>query len=298
MKVITPTQITDSLFVSSSVAENDHPEWGAATAYTPGDLVIIAADHDRYEALTSHTNKPPATNPGDWLYLGKTNRWQMFDEKVGTVTTSVGSLTVKLNPGIVNAVALLNVTGPSAASVKVTDPIDGVVYDRTVALYDPTNVVDWWSYFFEEIRRKEFSLLLDLPTYRGGELEITLITTPEGQVSIGACVVGKLYQHGRSVQQGAAVGIQDYSRKNRDDFGNVEVVERAFNKRARWSLLIPNSEIDIFISRLAALRAVPAVYIGSELYASTIVYGFYRDFDVVVSYPLHSECSLELEGLV
>jgi hypothetical protein len=39
------------------------------------------------------------------------------------------------------------------------------------------------------------------------------------------------------------------------------------------------------------------LWIGTEEYESTIVYGFYKNFDILIAYPEHSECSLEIEGL-
>jgi hypothetical protein len=38
--------------------------------------------------------------------------------------------------------------------------------------------------------------------------------------------------------------------------------------------------------------------VGSDLYASMIVYGFYKDFSIVLSYPSFSICEIEVEGLV
>ena len=48
---------------------------------------------------------------------------------------------------------------------------------------------------------------------------------------------------------------------------------------------------------LAAYRAEPMLWIGSEQYASTWVYGFYRDFSVEITFPNQSYLNLGLEGL-
>ena len=297
MKIIRPTTITDSILISSSVAENDYPEWSSTTTYNAGDKVIVVADHKIYEALKTTTNEPPSTNPLSWLNLGPTNRWAMFDDKVGTSTTATSSISVSLSAGIVTGIALLNLVDVVSVTIEMTTT-DGVVYDETIDLYDPSNVSDWWSYFFEDIRIKSFALVLDLPTYRASTLDITITGTTGQPVSVGTLVVGKLLQYADSVDYGASVGIQDYSRKDRDDFGNITIVERAFNKRARWNFRLLNSEVDVFQENLALLRARPAVYIGNEGFNSLIVYGFYRDFDTVIAYPTHSECSIDLEGLV
>jgi len=96
---------------------------------------------------------------------------------------------------------------------------------------------------------------------------------------------------------GARVGIQDYSRKERTDFGDVVLVERAFAKRASFQLLLRAAEVDSFNDFLASVRATPCLWIGSQRYESTTVYGFYKSFDIVIAYFDYSDCELELEGL-
>lgn len=297
MKIIRPTTITDSILISSSVPENDYPVWNSTTTYNAGDKVIVVAEHKIYEALKTTTNESPSTNPLSWLNIGTTNRWAMFDEKIGTVTTATSSISVSLNPGIVTGITLLNLVGALSVTITMTT-IEGVVYDQTIDLYDPSNVSDWWTYFFEDIRIKSFALILNLPTYRTSTVNITINGADGQPVSVGTLVVGRLLQYANSVDYGASIGIQDYSRKERDEFGNVTIVERAFNKRARWNFRLLNSEVDVFQENLTALRARPAVYIGNDGFNSLIVYGFYKDFDTVITYPTHSECSIDLEGLV
>lgn len=296
MRIIRPTTITDSVLLTSSIPETDFPQWSSETTYNDGDRVIILSTHKIYEALKTTINENPTTSPLSWLDLGYTNRWRMFDEKVGTASSATSNITVTLNPGIATGIAILGLSGVLSVYVKMTTT-EGIVYEKTINLYDPSNIADWWSYFFEDIRIKSFALVLDLPTYRASTLEVSLNGETGQPVSVGSLVVGRVLQYANSVDYGASVGIQDYSRKERDEFGNVTVVERAFNKRARWNFLIRNSEIDVFQENLAALRARPAVYIGNDDYNSLVVYGFYRDFDTVISYPTSSECSIEIEGL-
>lgn len=293
MKVIIPVKITDAEFVSSTVAEDDFPEWNSATAYTIGTRVMLAARHEIYEAVTDHTNKPPATSPNEWLLVGATNRWAMFDDKVGTATTAAESLTVTISPGLVSALALVNVSA-SSVRVVITDPADGVVLDRTDALYDVSAITDWWAYFFESVDRKTLHIMKGLPGYAAATIAITLTG---GEVSLGALVVGSLRHYARAAQRGASVSIQDYSRKERDDWGSTIITERAFAKRASWRFIIDNALIDAMQRQLAGLRARSALYIGSDAYEATVIYGFYRDFSIVIAHPHHAECSIEIEGL-
>jgi hypothetical protein len=50
---------------------------------------------------------------------------------------------------------------------------------------------------------------------------------------------------------------------------------------------------------LASYRATVILYIGADedIYPEMIMLGFYRDFNIVISYPDYAICSIEVEGL-
>jgi hypothetical protein len=110
-------------------------------------------------------------------------------------------------------------------------------------------------------------------------------------------MIGQQRAFGAGIQYGARVGIQDYSRKEKNDFGDTVLVERAFAKRANFDLILEKFETDQLQNFLAEIRATNALWIGSDEYESTIVFGFYKSFDILISYPTRSDCSLEIEGL-
>lgn len=297
MKVIEPITVTDANLTSSTIAEDEHPAWSSVTAYAAGDRRIYG--HVIYESLTSNTNKQPDQNPLDWLNLGATNRWLMFDAKVGTQSTATTSMTVVITPGSANAVALVNVDA-AYADIVMTDPLAGVVYSRTIRLSSTIISSDWYAYFTDQITARTVFTVTNLPLYPNASISITVRKEIGETVSLGSLVVGMVRQWGirPSILTGATTGIQDYSRKERDQFGNFLIVERAFAKRARWGIILTHREIDAFQARMAAIRAKPAVFIGSDRLDSTVIYGFYRDFSVVISSSRHAECSIELEGLI
>ena len=84
MKLIQPTTVTDSKLTSSNVTENDYAAWSNSTTYTVGQKVIVIATHKIYECLINNKNKyPPDYTSGtlpEWLDLGATNKWKMFDQ--------------------------------------------------------------------------------------------------------------------------------------------------------------------------------------------------------------------------
>ena len=296
MRLIRPTTLTDAMLTSSTAPETDYPAWSSATAYAVGARVILTATHRRYEALAASTNVSPSTDPTKWLDLGPTNRWAMFDARVGTATSRTGSLQVGLAPGTIDALALIDT---EAESATVTLTVGGVqVYSRSQTFNVGGVAIDnWFSWFFEPLGQKTSMLFLDVPVYAAGQLSVTLTRdNPADSVSCGTLLVGRQLSLG-DTEHGADIGIIDYSRKETDQFGVTSVVERAFAKRMTAKVVMPTDAIDDIHRSLAALRATPVLWIGSESFESLTVYGFYKEFSIDIAYPTVSYCSLTIEGL-
>jgi hypothetical protein len=119
---------------------------------------------------------------------------------------------------------------------------------------------------------------------------------PADQVSCGTLLVGRQFDIGET-EHGVDIGIIDYSRKETDQFGATSVVERAFAKRMTARVVMQTSAIDDVHRTLAAIRATPVLWIGSESFESLTVFGFYKEFSIDLAYPTVSYCSLTIEGL-
>jgi hypothetical protein len=296
MKLIRPTTLTDAMLSSSTAPENDYAFWAAGTAYAVGARVILSATHRRYEALVASTGVNPASDPTKWLDIGPTNRWAMFDDRVGTATMRAGSLQVVLAPGATDGVALIDT---NAESATVTLTVSGSqLYTRTHSFNVGGTAIDnWFSWFFEPVGRKSSLLFLDVPVYEAGIITVTMTRdNPADLVSCGALLFGRQFTIGET-EHGADIGIIDYSRKETDQFGVTSVVERAFAKRMTARVVMPTSAIDDVARNLAALRASPVLWLGSESFESLTVYGFYKEFSIDLAYPTISYCSLTIEGL-
>lgn len=295
MRIIKPVEITPAILTSSNVPETDYAAWSAATAYAVGDKVTY--NHRNYEALSAHTGANPETDTSDppkWLDLGANNRWRMFDDRVGSLTEQTGSIAVELQPGaVINSVALFNLLGRSA-TVTLTDPVDGIVYQRTVSLVD-AGVTNWYEWFFAPIGRQTDFVLLDLPAYGTATLSV-VIDNAAGTAACGHLVMGRQAEIGVALY-GSGVGITDYSRKEADAFGNAIVVERSFSKRAEFDVMVDTPQIGRVQRLLAGIRAQPVVWIGAEGYESTVLFGYYRDFSISISGPSVSDATITVEGL-
>jgi hypothetical protein len=297
MLLIRPATIDDAALVSSNVAESE-PAYNPATTYAKDAVVrgnTTPTAHRLFESLVASNTGNALTDNTKWLEIGATNRWRMFDTIVDTQTERAESIAVELTtPGRVDSVAVLNCSA-SAVQVVMTDPVEGVVFDETIPLVSPSGITDWYAYFFEPIERLTDKVITGLPPYAGAEIAVTLLA-PGSTAMCGALVIGQSKDIG-DAQYGATVGIKDFSRKEQNDFGDYTIVERAFSKRVNFTIWMPAGNTDQVQNLLATYRATPIVYVGSEAYGSTVVFGFYRDFNIELSGPVHSMCSIEIEGL-
>ena len=299
MKIIRPVTIGDSNLVSSDILENDFPVWNSGTTYALGDKVISTVTHRIYEsAQGSNTNHNPTTDDGTWwTNIGATNRWRAFDKVLADQSERTGTITYNILPNnLVNAVALFNVDA-ATVNIVVDDPIDGEVYNETISMVDNTAVTDWYNYFFEPVARRSEVAKFDLPNYSTANIIITL-DSGASVSKVGEIVLGAQKTLGLT-NYGTSVGIQDYSRKERDVFGNAIILERRFSQTVDFDVQVETESVRDVQKTLATFRATPIVFTGSD--AATygdLIYGYYRNFSINISSPSLSDATIEVEGLV
>lgn len=297
MKVIKPTTVTPEMIVSSNVVEA-YPLWAVGTTYAKNARVDHGIHY--FESLSAgNVGNDPDTSPTFWQNIGPDNKHAMFDGQVSTATTRATSpMIVTIAPGIVNSLAMIDLVGSSVTITMRDGGASPPVYTKTINL-DGSLVFDWYTYFFEPFVQLAEVVLTDLPPYSAGQITMTL--SRGGSVSIGELLVGTVYELGeQGMEQGASVGIIDYSLKETDPDTLVTTFRaRAYSKRMSGQFLLDNVQLNAVQRVLADIRAVPSVYIGSEAadYSPLIVYGFYRDFSIDIAYPTKSFCRLEIEGL-
>lgn len=299
MRIIRPVTVTDSNLTSSSVAETV-AVYAGATVYALNDLVRVESTHNIYKSLqNANTGHDPTTEPATpvwWLDMGATNRWEMFDTLVNSQTTNANSIAVVVTPAErVDSVVLLNVSAATVA-ISMTDAVDGSVFSESYSMTSDSGITDWYAYFFEPIIRKTELSVTGMPPYVNAAVAITLTDTG-ATAACGECLIGLSRDIGDAVYGGAKVGIRDYSVKTTDDFGNYTILERAFSKRGSFEVWVPAGLTSQLQTLLAGYRATPIAYIGADDIDATIIYGFYRDFDIDIAYTEYSVCSIEIEGL-
>lgn len=297
LTVVRPVAITPAMIVSTNIPEDDYPEWDAEETYTLTERVMLSSTHKVYQsAKADNVGKDPATEPTAWKEVGSTNRYRLFDRSISSQTAQASTISYRLRPGqAVTALGAMNLTGATSMRVRVVDPTYGTVYDKTLNLSSVPVATGWWQWFFGQRRVPTQALLMDLPSFPVADVLVDF--TGSVELAVGVLLVGQSRQFSMGIRMGARVGIQDYSRKEKTEFGDTVLVERAYARRASFSMLLRASEVDELNNFLAEVRATPCLWIGSSRYESLTVYGFFKSFEIVIAYFDYSDTEIELEGL-
>lgn len=298
IRVVKPLTVTDTVLAATDVTEADYSAWSSSATYALGDRVISTTTHQVYESLQgANTNHDPtnAANSAWWVAVSPTNRWKLFDTSNSTQTAKATSMYYELEPGVgCTAAAVLNVSDASSVRLRVTDPTDGVVYDKTTDLTAPPTSSDWYTYFFEAIEYRSNHVALDLPTYPEATIRMDLAGGPG--LAVGVFLVGQPKTIGRP-RAGLRAGIVDYSRKETNEFGDTVLTQRAYAKRASVTAIVERNVRDMTFDLLASLRATPALWVIADDIDPSIVFGWYRDFELLLEYTDFAELQIQIEGL-
>jgi hypothetical protein len=272
---------------------------GFSLAAAPGGPAIATSGTQS----GTHTALVPSTSPDvqdsggvpTWLDIGPTNAAAMFDAKWGTQSLATNSITVQLAPGeVIDSIALLNLLGKQ---VTVTCTLGSkTIFTRVISLQTDIGVYDWRTWWLAPIVTQDDVFVTDLLPY--SQQVITVKVEGPSAVAIGNIGLGTNIDLG-GLEAGARVGITSYSKRERDDQGNVSIVERPYNKWFSGRLVVATSFVDQLTAIFAQIRDRPVIWVGAgSLFSSLIIWGFFRDFEVELAYPEISYCTISIEGLV
>lgn len=314
MKVIAPVTITPALLTSSNIPEpqTGAPVWAAGT-YAKG--ATVTQNHHVFESLADGNTAQPGAEtvtPLKWLDKGATNRWAMFDKSamqlvddtttqrkvylIGTKSTNPTTIDFTITPGqVVSAITLFGLVG-YRVTVTMTDPTDGIVYNKVFSLVDST-AADMWEWLFKKIGRVQNLSITDLPAYGTASIRVLIEAATGTNAELKMASTGQLLDLGISCF-GTSVGITDYSSKKVDDFGVEAVIERGYRDRVQYDVRLETANVYYVKSELTKLRATGAVYIGTESRQETIIFGRYKDLQIVLDNWSISTMSLDVGSLL
>ena len=299
MRVIVPKPI---ILLSSNIAEENYPVWDSTVTYNTDDIVLVENLGEnkitkKYQSLIdNNVGIYPPDDPNSWQDLGATNRWAMFDSYTTTQTQNDASIDVTFTSNKVSHVALFNIEANDGI-IEVYNPDD----DSLIASYNFNLRLDqstsWSDYFFGDFYYRT-AYIQQIP-YMLGDAKIRVVLNGSGTVKCGMLIVGYAHYIGKTYW-GPRAGILDYSKKETDRYGVTYLVQGAWSKKTEFDVGIPNGSVDKIQKLLADLRATPCVWDANNdtNYDSLIVYGFYKDFDTLLSGPVVSRCTITIEGLI
>lgn len=291
--VVNPITITSAMLISSTVPEADYAAYAGGTTYGLADRVIDETLHKVYESVqTGNVGHDPSTNPTWWIEVSPTNRWKLFDSSNSTQTAQSTSMSYVLRPGVtVTTLGILNATGINTVRVRVS----GTAYDQTIDLTALPPESSWYAWGFAIRVSRTQIVIQNISNNPGGDITVDITGTTA--LAVGVIVIGQERTFGKGARYGARLGIQDYSRKETNDYGDTILVPRAFARKSSLATTLDAAEVDVTFDLMASLRATPCLWIGTNLYASTVVFGYYKDFEITIDYATESDMTIELEGL-
>jgi hypothetical protein len=183
----------------------------------------------------------------------------------------------------------------SGVSVTITDGTGAMVYSSNTGLR-LYNADSLHEYFFKPIEYKRFLVLNDLPNYYEGVLTISIQPGVDGLAKCGLCVVGTAYHIG-ALQYDSGGGNTDFSTVNTDVFGTTTFTPRTSAAKLTGTVWVDTFYVDSVVRVMQGLSAIPCVWSGSEIYESSVIYGYRKDFTFSYKSPSHTIFNIEIQGI-
>lgn len=97
-------------------------------------------------------------------------------------------------------------------------------------------------------------------------------------------------------QYGTEISMRDYSRKERDVFGEITIIERGYTDYITYKVTIETQQAAQVRNLLASKRASLAEYVGTTDLDATQVTGYLNNFNIVLRDFEESDLTLEVES--
>lgn len=304
------------LYRSKSNAANQLPTnttyWDyAGPAYHSGSYsyakgTVIVYEKRLYESLVDNNlNNTPglASSASKWLDLGVDNRVVLFDIYSSRPSISRTNFSAQIDPNVlkqnnttINSIGISRLKNISSVKVSIWQQNASSVWKRV------------WTNTYS-VSGKSTALLDGIPyapnygAYSGvsgaGKILLEFLVSGSDVAEVGTVVFGTINTLG-NIEYGAKLGITDYSIKEPDDYGNITLVKRQYNRNVSVSFNIPNSSVTAVQQLLYDIRATPTYWEItdiSDFSSITNFVGWYTDFNCTISRPTTSTYTLDLQSL-
>jgi len=275
-----------------------YPVYNSGSSAALGGIVTDLANHDLYESLVASNTGNALSDTEKWKYIGKTNRWRLFDYTRNNRTSVPLEFTVSFAPGRrIDSIGLAGVIANEYEITVTSVTGGGTVYSASGSL-NTRNTLTWSDYFFGEFGTMPSMVVFDVPPYSDSIVTVT-VTSTSGQAAIGALVVGNYVDLGVT-QYNAVSDVINFSTVERDEDGNAILTQRRNIPKTRQTVFSYKIQVNKILEVRKQLNATPALWYGIDnasdgYFESVSILGFYRDFQINLSYPENAILSIELE---
>jgi len=222
----------------------------------------------------------------------------------GTFVSENGEYTQIVFPGNAKEAGIIadvdfvgSIDAVSVKKISKTETVNLEYYDITVR-------TGWYYYFFYEMSYLE-DIVWSFPDYNNSILRVKITWKPGESAKCGMLTIGQHNDMGKTLcEPEPVVGIIDYSKKETDDLGRTYLKQGHYRKRAEVSAWFYNEQVDAIHRLLQKTRGTPILIDAnnegaeSTNYSSLLIYGFYRDFNIIIPGPKVSKLNIEFEGLI
>ncbi len=288
------------------VSRNLEVIWVSGTTYSLGDLVIRTAIHKVYERILAGAGTTaPESDLINWMEVGNTNRWCMFNTGRNSVTVSTQSIIVELHPsdtygvGRADSIAVL---GLQANHLKIEVTVSGTVLQTFEYDLSSRPVASWADYFFKGFSYSSSITRFDLNNSISAVIKVTITGLGSNPITCSSITLGTAVYLGH-VQRGIKSDALNFSKVDRDLFGNTALVPRRSVPKTTQVLMLDKTKIKQARDARAQLNAVPAVWSGlddqitDDFYEPLLIMGIYKQFEIEIANPIMININLELEEL-
>lgn len=276
--------------------------WVSSVTYPQGTIVSRNTNHRIYTKLTSAagSSTAPESDSVNWFDSGPNNRWALFATDRNIASYNHNSIQLLISPGErIDSIGLLGLD-LSSASIKVYTA-NGLQYTHE-ELLNERETISWSDYFFGGTSSGRPTVIrFNLPTMLGTLVCITLAKTT-ATAKCSAVVLGTNVYLG-SVQMNPKSEVLNFSKIERDAYGNSTLIPRRSVPKTTQELFLPSVYINKVRATRTALNATPALWSGLDdattdtYYEALLILGIYKEFTIDLENQINSRVNLQLEEI-
>ena len=275
-----------------------YPVYNSGSSCGIGGIVTDLANHDLYESLVVSNTGNALTDTASWKYIGKTNRWRLFDYDRNNKTSVPGTFTIVFAPGQrIDSICLDGIQA-NEYDFSVSSTIGGGEIYASSGTLNTRIVRGYYEHLTVPFTTQKSLNFFDIPPYSDCVVTLTLTST-SGNAQLAAIGVGRQVYFGKT-QYGAVSDILNFSTVERDLDGNAIKNKKRNIPKSRQTVVCKKSAVNKIIETRDALGGESAFWYGVDdatngFFDAVSMLGYYRDFTINTNLPDDATVSFELE---